>query len=89
MEKCSQSVPFGKADSTEELKLPGIAEKAEKFTKEGDKIFKELQLEYCEKYMPPLGGDEDLHETKPKGQYNVHVKKDLQYGFEKNNQDEM
>jgi len=64
-------------------------EKAEKFTKEGDKIFKELQLEYYEKYMSLAGGVEDLHGTKSKGQYNIQVKKNLQYGFEKNSQDEM
>jgi biotin synthase-like enzyme len=64
-------------------------EKAEKFTKEGNKIFKELQLEYYEKYMSLAGGAEDLHGTKSKGQYNIQVKKNLQYGFEKNSQDEM
>ena len=64
-------------------------EKAEKFTKEGDKIFKELQLEFLEKYMPPPDADADLHETKLKDQLNVHVRKDLQYGLEKNSQDEM
>ena len=39
--------------------------------------------------MPPPGADTDLHETKLKDQLNVHVRKDLQYGLEKNSQDEM
>ena len=64
-------------------------EKAEKFTKEGNRIFEELQIEFADKYMPPPEADADLHETKLKDQLNVHVRKDLQYGLEKNSQDEM
>ena len=64
-------------------------EKAEKFTKEGDKIFKELQMEFLDKYTPPPEANVDLHTSKLKDQINIPVKKDLQNDFKQNIQDEM
>ena len=65
-------------------------EKAEKFTPEGNKIFKELQLEYMDKYMPKSDGD--LHGSKETVQPHVRkaiTKKELTFGVMPNMADDM
>ena len=65
-------------------------EKAEKFTPEGNKIFKELQLEYMDKYMPKSDGD--LHGSKATVQPHVRkaiTKKELTFGVMPNMADDM
>jgi anaerobic magnesium-protoporphyrin IX monomethyl ester cyclase len=64
-------------------------ERAEKFTPEGNAIFKELQLEYIDKYMPK--SDDDLHASK---KVEPHVRKaitkeELTFGLEPNVADDM
>jgi radical SAM superfamily enzyme YgiQ (UPF0313 family) len=65
-------------------------EKAEKFTPEGNKIFKELQLEFMDKYMPKSDGD--LHGSKETVQPHVRkaiTKKELTFGVMPNMADDM
>ena len=64
-------------------------ERAEKFTNEGNKIFKELQIEYMERFMPK--NDDDLHASKKNG---IHVreaitKEELTFGLQPNVSDDM
>ena len=65
-------------------------EKAEKFTPEGNKIFKELQLEYIEKFIPK--NDDDLHASKPIVKPHIRkaiTEKELTFGLQPNVSDDM
>ena len=46
-------------------------------------------MEFLEKYMTSPEVDVDLHTSKLKGQINIPIRKDLQYDFKQNSQDEM